>query len=117
MNIIIVFIDIPNLLEKTGRQLISSAQFVSKLADGLLIVHVLPDEMRGIEIETEMIAGYLIKTLRPYFRVSEEVLASGPLICRKTHGAILNPNPDVFLFRQLDKGLPRFQEGRPVVRY
>ena len=89
--------------------------FIRKVSHWAEVVHVLKDHVRWVIIQTKAITGNVIEHAFPNPRADGQVFATGPLICRKKHGAIFDPHLNTFFFSQADDGLPCFQESWPVV--
>ena len=90
-------------------------QLVGEIAHRLEIVHVLPDHVRGIVVEAEVIAGNVGEHAPPYLRRMGQVLAARPFVLREGHGAVLDADLDVAVLGKADKRRPDFEEAGPVV--
>src|ERR1700678_3046381 len=63
------------------------------------VVHLLPDLMRRIVIESEVRAGDLLEHAPPDRGTGRKILPSGPFVGRKNHGAVLDGDPNPLVFR------------------
>ena len=58
--------------------------------------------MGGIEVESEIWGGNLVKHSFPNFGTIGEVLSGGPFVLGEKHWAILNPDADTVVGGELD---------------
>ena len=78
--------------------------FIRKVSHWAEVVHVLKDHVRWVIIQTKAITGNVIEHAFPNPRADGQVFATGPLICRKKHGAIFDSHLNTFFFSQADDG-------------
>ena len=66
------------------------------------VVHLKPDTVGGIEVESEIWGGNLFKHPFPNRGAIGEVLSGGPLVFGEKHRTILNPDADTVVGSELD---------------
>ena len=86
-----------------------------KLLERGYVIHLLPELMRRIVIETEAGVGDIFEHAPPDRRTGREVLASGPFIGGKEHGAILDGDTDSVVLRIGDQVTPDSQKAGPIL--
>src|SRR6185312_13418357 len=82
----------------------------SELADGAQIVHLLPYEMRWIEIQAKRHARNLVEHAPPDRRALRQIFASGPLVLCKEHRAVLDGDLYAVVFGKFDNRRPDLTE-------
>ena len=90
-------------------------QPVAELAHRRQVVHLLPDEVRGVEVESEGQAGDVGIHPPPDGGGGGEVLPPGPFIAGEEHRAVFDADAHAPFFGLRDQGLPHLQEAGPVV--
>ena len=90
---------------------------ILELVDGLDVVDHLPYEVRGVIVETEIIAGNDREKLSPDCGSCCKILSAGPLVVSEEHGAVLDGNLDALLFCELDDRGPNLLELLDVLFY
>ena len=78
------------------------------------LVHVLPNHVRGVVVESEVRVGDFLEHAAPNRRGRGQVLATGPFVGGEGHGAVLNGDAHALILGELDKRSPNFQKARPV---
>ena len=78
------------------------------------LVHVLPNHVRGVVVESEVRVGDFLEHAAPDGWSRGQVLPSRPFVGAEGHGAVLNGDAHALIFGELDKRLPHLQKARPV---
>ena len=87
-----------------------------ELADRARVVDELPDEVRGVEVQTEVVVGDDLEQLAPQRRRVREVASARPLVGREDHRAVLDRDLHAVLARVAHEGRPDPLEVLEVVR-
>src|SRR5512142_2832709 len=78
----------------------------AELADDPLIVDHLQDQVRRVEVEAEILVRYDLPHLAPDSRRAREIIAAGPFVIGKQHGAVLDADLHAMRMCELDDGWP-----------
>src|SRR5688500_11739116 len=79
---------------------------VRKLHHRLQIIHLLPDHVRRVVVQTQVGTADVLEHATPNRWRSREVFTTRPFILRKEHRAILNADPHSLIFGEFDERLP-----------
>jgi len=88
---------------------------VGEVTHRIDVIHLLPNHMRRIVIQTEMVAGNVVKHPPPDGRADRQIFAAGPFIAAEQHGAVFDADSDVLFLGILNQRPPSFQKPWPVL--
>src|SRR5947209_7767362 len=86
-----------------------------KLTDRRDFIHLLPDHVGRIVVETEILVRDLLKHAAPDGGTDCQVLSARPLVLGEEHGAILDADVDTPLAGVPNERGPDFLEQRPIL--
>jgi hypothetical protein len=78
-------------------------------------INELPHEMRGVEVQTEILIWDDVEHSPPVCRIVGKVVAPRPFVARENHGAVFDCYPDTLIAGEMDKVGPHSCEDVEVL--